>query len=624
MGEMGWRKRMKEEFDIKKLFRKENVLDKGHVELIDGMITHPMLKVVNSARVSFLKEAKELTERDAKLIKFLIDHEHFSTLRHSYFSFRIKAPLCVFRQWWKYQIGSQWLENENVGSIEIQDTSWNEACLTSDTMVYTEKVSSNKRNIIRYSLEKLNKFWQNGKQDVVKSLLVRSLNEEKNIIELNTIKDVIDRGVQDVYEISLSSGKTIKCTKSHRIFTSLGWKTMQDSLNLIETNNILAFNSQAEWATNGKQIVGTGDYRNQHWLSVQLLNGLTYKQIAENVGCSQATIKKWVRKNGLFGNDFKFRSKNIPWNKGLSYKQVKYNGYTKEHLEAIKKARSGEKSNFWRGGTTTERRKITKWTTEQAKVVHEKSGYRCQNCNYFGKKLDAHHIIPVTMDIALAYDVNNLISICKKCHVQIHKTKKMELEFAKKFTTLNEKSFNEYVSSPRIRHRAKANLAPKFEKVISVKYLGKQKCYDLEMEGKNKNFVANGIIVHNSGRYVEFEPEFYVPEVIRIQSKDNKQGSYGKLEALESGVDPVDFFRNVCDFQYQNYKAIVAAGGAKEQARMLLPQNIYSECIWTCSLQTILFFLHQRLKEDAQWEIREYAKAIKHLIQPILIEDIIK
>ena len=66
---------MKKEFDIKELFRKETVLDKGHVELMDGTVTHPMLKVVNSARVSFLKEAKDLTERDAKLIKFLIDHE---------------------------------------------------------------------------------------------------------------------------------------------------------------------------------------------------------------------------------------------------------------------------------------------------------------------------------------------------------------------------------------------------------------------------------------------------------------------------------------------------------------------------------------------------------------------
>lgn len=242
------------EFNIKNHFKKLEVLDKGHVELIDGMVTDPMLKIVNSARVSFLKEQKELTGKDEKLIRFLIEHEHFSTLRHSYFSFRIKAPLCVFRQWWKYQIGSEWVESENIGSIQIPDTSWNEA----------------------------------------------------------------------------------------------------------------------------------------------------------------------------------------------------------------------------------------------------------------------------------------------------------------------------------------------------------------------------------SGRYVEFEPDFYIPECIRLQSKDNKQGSFGKLEFLTDGTSPVDFFKGACELQYQNYKAIVDAGGAKEQARMLLPQNIYSECIWTCSLQTILFFLHQRLKEDAQWEIRQYAQAVRTLVGPMFLGDILE
>lgn len=110
-------------FDIKEHFRKEDVLDHGKVELIDGMVSHPVLKVVNSARVSFNKEASSLEEKDIKLVKYLIEHEHFSTLRHSYFSFRVKAPLAVFRQWWKYQIGSQWIENEGLGSIEIPDTS---------------------------------------------------------------------------------------------------------------------------------------------------------------------------------------------------------------------------------------------------------------------------------------------------------------------------------------------------------------------------------------------------------------------------------------------------------------------------------------------------------------------
>lgn len=225
-----------------------SVLDKGHVELCDGMVCDPKLKIVNAARVSFNKEVQELSDKDIKLIDFLFKHEHFSTFRHSYFSFRVKAPLLVFRQFWKYQIGSDWVENENVGTIQIPETNWNEM----------------------------------------------------------------------------------------------------------------------------------------------------------------------------------------------------------------------------------------------------------------------------------------------------------------------------------------------------------------------------------SGRYVEFEPEFYIPQEIRIQSKNNKQGSEGKLLLLENGEDPVQFFETSCNQMYEKYNYLVKAGAAKEQARALLPQNIYSECMWTASLQCILYVLHQRLKSDAQFEIREYAKAIAQLMSPIM------
>lgn len=114
-------------FDITKLFKKISVLDHGHVELIDGTVIEPKLKIVNAARVSFSKESKEYSPKDAKLVKFLFDHGHFSTYRHSYFSFRIKAPLFVFRQLWKYQVGSEWEAEEEIGhSIVIPNTSWNE------------------------------------------------------------------------------------------------------------------------------------------------------------------------------------------------------------------------------------------------------------------------------------------------------------------------------------------------------------------------------------------------------------------------------------------------------------------------------------------------------------------
>ena len=113
-------------FDITQYFGKVKVLDKGHIDFFDGMVQDPRLKIANAARVSFNKEVNELSDKDIKLIDFLFKHEHFSTFRHSYFSFRVKAPLMVFRQWWKYQIASDWVENENVGTIQLPETNWNE------------------------------------------------------------------------------------------------------------------------------------------------------------------------------------------------------------------------------------------------------------------------------------------------------------------------------------------------------------------------------------------------------------------------------------------------------------------------------------------------------------------
>ena len=120
-----------------------------------------------------------------------------------------------------------------------------------------------------------------------------------------------------------------------------------------------------------------------------------------------------------------------------------------------------------------------------------------------------------------------------------------------------------------------------------------------------------------SGRYIKFEPEFYIPETIRVQSTDNKQGSHGALKELSNGEDPVKFFEDTCIKQYSAYKYMVDSGAAKEQCRAILPQGIYTQCIWTASLQTLMFFLHQRLKPDAQFEIRQYALAVRDLIAPI-------
>ncbi|HIH0669259.1 TPA: FAD-dependent thymidylate synthase, partial [Staphylococcus aureus] len=81
-----------------------NVLDKGYVRLVNHMGSD--LTVVNSARVSYAKESKELNDKDVKLIKFLAREGHTSPFRHVIAQYEVYAPLMVARQWWKYVIGS--------------------------------------------------------------------------------------------------------------------------------------------------------------------------------------------------------------------------------------------------------------------------------------------------------------------------------------------------------------------------------------------------------------------------------------------------------------------------------------------------------------------------------------
>jgi thymidylate synthase (FAD) len=63
------------------------------------------LMVVNSARVSFGKEVSEFTDKDAKLIKYLVEHKHTSVFRHPQLQFRITCPIYVERQLFKHQVG---------------------------------------------------------------------------------------------------------------------------------------------------------------------------------------------------------------------------------------------------------------------------------------------------------------------------------------------------------------------------------------------------------------------------------------------------------------------------------------------------------------------------------------
>lgn len=87
------------------------VLNEGYVRLVDTLGND--LSVVNAARVSYDKESTEFSERDSKLINFLIREGHTSPFRHAALTFEVYAPLFVARQWWKYAVSSTHVDDQN-------------------------------------------------------------------------------------------------------------------------------------------------------------------------------------------------------------------------------------------------------------------------------------------------------------------------------------------------------------------------------------------------------------------------------------------------------------------------------------------------------------------------------
>ena len=120
-----------------------------------------------------------------------------------------------------------------------------------------------------------------------------------------------------------------------------------------------------------------------------------------------------------------------------------------------------------------------------------------------------------------------------------------------------------------------------------------------------------------SGRYVVFpEDEFFVPQVFRQQSKNNKQGSEGEI-APEHRATAATTYLEACKASVAQYRALLDMGVCKEQARCVLPLGLYSEVYWTVSLQAVAHFIRLRSEGHAQWEIQQYAAAVRDLVEKV-------
>lgn len=120
-----------------------------------------------------------------------------------------------------------------------------------------------------------------------------------------------------------------------------------------------------------------------------------------------------------------------------------------------------------------------------------------------------------------------------------------------------------------------------------------------------------------SGRYAQFEDEFYIPDRSRPARQDlkNKQGSVVSDEYLSSVLIDEISIHNTESFN--TYDFMLDQGISRELARLVLPGTIYTKIRITANMLNWFKFLKLRLAEDAQWEVRQYANAIKTIIHSI-------
>lgn len=135
-------------------------------------------------------------------------------------------------------------------------------------------------------------------------------------------------------------------------------------------------------------------------------------------------------------------------------------------------------------------------------------------------------------------------------------------------------------------------------------------------------FMARQFVKHQIGlvwneesrRYIDDEPEFYLPKVLRGRPVNAKQGSSGDLESSELFTQMMlTETKNCLDL----YNRLLEGKVAPEQARMILPQNTMTNWMWTGSLVAFSRVVKLRVDEHAQKEAQELGYMINDVVAPL-------
>jgi thymidylate synthase (FAD) len=402
------------------------------------------------------------------IVKHLLAGErgHYGPLEHPQITFNVGYfPHSMMQQVRTHRVGV---------SFDVQ-------CLAADTEITFVNTQGETNQKLKKKIGELYDLWTNGEKAIrqrsirgrngeppgeyrrdckkrISKMRLRVLNEETELFEVGHIKDIMSSGIQPIYRVTLSDGKTLDCTVNHRLFTSEGWQTMGDAVGLVTSpdGSVVNMTKPCFVMCNGMAVAGNGLYRDKVWLQEQIAKGLLTEEIAKPILQPQ----NWQSKPKPLGN-----------------------------------------------------------------------------------KLRAHPV-----------------------------------------------------------------------KVVDIEYLGEQMTYDLEVEGQWHNFVANGMVVHNSFRYTgqriinvaegkqDVEDVFYLRPVGKYTNRQGKRYFYSE----EQRTEDLKWCLDAC----QHYKKRIEEGLAEEHARGIIPFDARQHFVLSCNVRSLMHLLDLRWKKDAQLEAQKLCELL--------------
>ena len=587
------------------------VLDHGFVSLVDYMGSDE--DVERAARVSYGYGTRKVSQTRG-LIRYLRRHHHTTPSEMVELKFHCAMPMFVARQWIRHRT----------------------ACLAEGTEVYFDLPGGIRRRgnqLYKLPIEEVWRRFQPTanrhrldkqrnpyfRRDRVKEMRLRQMDEVTGRIDHTRVVNVFRNGPKHAFRMVLADGKKITATADHRFRFAEGWRTLHQATGLEKRGGRAIWRAGDYYVhVNGLVAESPALYQDKEWLKRQYAEQRRdIRDIAEDCGVSYHTIRKWLTRHELTDpRRGRFSGGDSPWNRDLTYK-LGPRELSAEWVAANQRSRSGPASNFWRGGGASERDAIGRWTTQVAHKVHAENGWTCQLCAQRADELHCHHIIPVWADESKARELLNLTTLCGPCH---RKVTGHELDYVERLGGGPIRT--EWQRRPRVPWNELT--ITRLVRVERFEYVGIRETYDLEVEGPSHNFIANGIVTHNSvneysGRYSLMPLLFYKPDLdhFALQSSDNQQGRRPEPASAELYKKAIEHWDRVREEAASGYRWMVEEEVARELARIDLPLSTYTQWYWKIDLHNLFHFLTLRVDPHAQWEIQEFARVMAGMLKRV-------